>query len=71
MNDCIGDCCSTAVAERPAGSERPSILLIDDGLERHLRKLGVDEYFTKPVRFDDLCYAVRRFIDLRERAPAR
>jgi len=43
--------------------------LYHDGLERRMRKLGVDEYFTKPVRFEDLCYAVRCFIDLRETAP--
>jgi CheY-like chemotaxis protein len=43
--------------------------LYHDGLERQMRQLGVDEYFTKPVALDDLCYAVRRFVELRESAP--
>ena len=36
-------------------------------LERQLRKLGVDGYFTKPVRMEDLYAAVGRYVDLREK----
>ena len=55
---------------RPDTRHIPIIVLTGlyhDGLERRMRKLGVDEYFTKPVRFEDLCCALRCFIDLRER----
>lgn len=40
----------------------------DDYLRRRLRNLGIDEYLTKPVAFDDLREAVGRFIDLQEKA---
>lgn len=41
--------------------------VFDDELRSRLLNLGVAEYFTKPVSFEDLCAAVGRFIDLREK----
>ena len=40
----------------------------DNYLRRRLRNLGIDEYLTKPIAFDDLREAVGRFIDLQEKA---
>jgi DNA-binding response OmpR family regulator len=37
-------------------------------LERQMRKRGVEEYFTKPVKLGDLCAAIGCFVDLREKA---
>jgi response regulator RpfG family c-di-GMP phosphodiesterase len=39
----------------------------DPKLESAMRKLGVEEYFTKPVQFDRLRNAMQKFIDLKER----
>jgi len=39
----------------------------DPKLESAMRKLGVEEYFTKPVQFDRLRNAMQEFIDLKER----
>jgi len=58
--------------ERAETRHIPIIVLAglhDDEVVCRVRKLGVDDYFTKPVRFEDLCYALRCFIDLRERVP--
>jgi DNA-binding response OmpR family regulator len=41
--------------------------LFDDDLEQRLWDLGVDEYFTKPVDFEDLRAAVARFVDLKKK----
>lgn len=40
--------------------------VFDDELRRRMLNLGVDEYFTKPVSFEDLCRAIGRFIDLQK-----
>ncbi|OHB69274.1 MAG: hypothetical protein A2V70_01660 [Planctomycetes bacterium RBG_13_63_9] len=42
--------------------------LFDEELERRLWKLGIDEYFTKPVNFEDLRKAVARFVELEEKS---
>ena len=39
----------------------------DPKAESGMRRLGVDEYFTKPVQFDKLREAMRRHIKLKER----
>ncbi len=40
--------------------------VFDDELRLRMLRLGVAEYFTKPVSFEDLRQAVGRFVDLRE-----
>jgi DNA-binding NtrC family response regulator len=39
----------------------------DTKLEARMRRLGVSDYFTKPVPFDQLAEAIRRYIPLTER----
>ena len=38
--------------------------LFDEELKRLMLHLGVSEYLTKPVDFEDWCRTIRRFIDL-------
>jgi CheY-like chemotaxis protein len=39
----------------------------DPQLEGKMRRMGVEEYFTKPVQFDRLRDAIGRFVRLEER----
>jgi two-component system KDP operon response regulator KdpE len=40
--------------------------VLDDGVRHQMLKRGVEDYLTKPVGFERLCQALRRFVDLRE-----
>ena len=58
------------LARDPRTRQIPIIVLtgvFDDELRRRMLNLGVAAYLTKPVSFEDLCEAVGRFVELRER----
>jgi response regulator RpfG family c-di-GMP phosphodiesterase len=44
--------------------------LHSDELERQMRKQGVEEFFTKPVKLEDLRAVINCFVELREAATA-
>lgn len=41
--------------------------LCDYHLERRLWKMGIDRYFTKPVRLEALCLAIGEYVELRQK----
>jgi two-component system OmpR family response regulator len=41
--------------------------MLDNELRYRMLNLGVAEYLIKPVSFEDLCNALRRFIELKEK----
>jgi response regulator RpfG family c-di-GMP phosphodiesterase len=58
--------------QAPETRDIPVIVLTgmhDLELEEHVRSLGVEHYFSKPVAFETLCSALRQFAPLRRRAP--
>lgn len=58
------------LVRHPHTRQIPIIVLtgvFDDELRRRMLDLGVAAYLTKPVSFEDLCEAVGRFVELREK----